>query len=252
MTVELYAFDCGQLSMPAGTFLEGEEGTMKVPVPAFLIKHPKGNVLFDSGLHDKLRTDPLGYFGEDLNAMVEVHYRGDEAIEACLESIDVGVSNVSHLVNSHLHFDHCGGNCKITDAPVVIQKKEWEWATKSEADLGYYASDYQTGQDIKTVQGEFDIFGDNSVVCLPTYGHTPGHQSLRVRTERGEFVLTGDACYLRRTLEELHMPGVLFDREDAIASLHRIRALQSRGAQIVYGHDPELWPGIVKAPERMG
>ena len=252
MTVELYAFDCGQLSMPAGTFLEGEEGIMTVPVPAFLIKHRKGNVLFDSGLHDKLRTDPLGYFGEDLNAIVEVHYRGDEAIEACLESIDVGVSDVSHLVNSHLHFDHCGGNCKITDAPVVIQKKEWEWATKSEPDLGYYTSDYQTGQDIKTVQGEFDIFGDNSVVCLPTYGHTPGHQSLRVRTERGEFVLTGDACYLRRTLEELHMPGVLFDREDAIASLHRLRALQSRRAQIVYGHDPELWPGIVKAPERMG
>ena len=252
MTGELYAFDCGQLTMPTGTFLENEEGMMTVPVPAFLVKHAKGTVLFDSGLHDKLRSDPLDYFGADLNALVDVHYRGDEAIEACLAAIDIDVADVSHLVNSHLHFDHCGGNCKITAAPILVQKREWEWATKSEPDLGYYPTDYVTGQDIQQVDGEYDIFGDASVVCLPTYGHTPGHQSLRVRTERGEFVLTGDACYLRRTLEELHMPGVLYDREGALASLHKLRDLQSRGAAIVYGHDPEFWTSVVKSPKRMG
>ncbi len=251
MTVELYAFDCGQLTMPTGTFLENEEGMMTVPVPAFLIKHAKGTVLFDSGLHDKLRSDPLDYFGADLNELVEVHYRGDEAIEACLAAVDIDVADVSHLVNSHLHFDHCGGNCKITDAPIVVQKKEWAWATKSEPDLGYYPTDYVTGQDIQQVNGEYDIFGDASVVCMPTYGHTPGHQSLRVRTGVREFVLTGDACYLKRTLDELHMPGVLYDREGAVASLHKLRDLQSRGAEIVYGHDPDFWPSVVKAPQRM-
>jgi len=249
--VELYAFDCGQLTMPTGTFLENEEGSMTVPVPAFLIKHPKGSVLFDSGLHDQLRTDPLSYFGEELNALVEVHYHQNETVEACLSRIDVDVSDISHLVNSHLHFDHCGGNCKITSAPVIVQKKEWEWATKSEPDLGYYPSDYQTGQDNQQDNGEHDIFGDASVVCLPTYGHTPGHQSLRVRTENTEFVLTGDACYLRQTLENLHLPGVLYNREDARASLRTLRELQSRGAKIIYGHDPEFWPSVIKAPERM-
>ena len=49
---------------------------------------------------------------------------------------------------------------------------------------------WNTGQHIRTVDGEHDLFGDGTVVCRPTYGHTPGHQSLRVRTEKaGEFVL---------------------------------------------------------------
>ena len=135
VSVELYAFDCGQLTMPTGTFLENEEGIMTVPVPAFLIRHPKGCVLFDSGLHDELQADPLDYFGQELNALVTVHYRKDEAIESCLSEIDFDVSDISFLVNSHLHFDHCGGNCKITSAPVIVQRKEWEWATKSEPDL---------------------------------------------------------------------------------------------------------------------
>ena len=252
MTVELYAFDCGHLTMPLGMLLAGEHGLMTVPVPAFLIKHARGNVLFDSGLHEQLLHDAPAYLGEKLNAVFGVHYRGDEAIAACLERVDIDVTGISHLVNSHLHFDHCGGNCRIPNAAVVVQKKEWEWATKSEPELGYYRTDYVTGQDVRTVDGEYDIFGDGSVVCIPTYGHTPGHQSLKVQTASGEFVLTGDACYLRRTLEQLHLPTILFDREQAIASLHKLRALQSRGARIIFGHDPTTWEEVVRAPARLG
>ena len=92
------------------------------------------------------------------------------------------------------------------------------------------------------------MFGDGSVTCIPTYGHTLGHQALRVRLAGGDVVLAADACYLRRTLEELHLPPVVRDREAMLASLRHLRALRERGARIFYGHDPELWAGMPQAP----
>lgn len=59
---------------------------------------------------------------------------------------------------------------------------------------GYIPDDYDQGHDVQTVDGEHDVFGDGSVVCVPTPGHTPGHQSLKLRGKRCEHLLCGDAC----------------------------------------------------------
>lgn len=101
------------------------------------------------------------------------------------------------------------------------------------------------------IDGEHDVFGDGAVVCFPTHGHTPGHQSLRVRIGNDAVVLTGDACYLRRTLENLHLPTAAYDREQMLESLRRLRTLRDRGAVIITGHDPELWKTIPQAPESL-
>jgi glyoxylase-like metal-dependent hydrolase (beta-lactamase superfamily II) len=104
------------------------------------------------------------------------------------------------------------------------------------------------GTTTPDIDGEHDLFGDGRVVCIPTYGHTPGHQSLRVRLDTQEIVLTADACYLRRTLEEMLLPTVAHDREAMLASLRQLRRLQERGARIFYGHDPEFWATVPQAP----
>lgn len=252
MIAEIYAFECGQLTMPLAIFFENaDDGTMRAPIPSFLIKHPKGTVLFDTGLNEVIKTDPVGYMGERLAGITEVHFSDGEEIASRLETVDIDIERIDFVVNSHLHFDHCGCNDKVVNAPVIIQKREWDWATKPEPDGGYVRSDYDTGQDMKIIEGEYDLFGDGSVVCIPTYGHTPGHQSLKIQTAKGEYVLTGDACYLRKTLEELALPGVMHDREQTIASLNKFRELQARGAQIIYGHDPEFWPSLPKGPEQV-
>lgn len=253
MTAELYAFECGKLTMPLAIFFEdADDGMFCAPVPSFFIRHPKGTVLFDTGLNEVTRSDPAGYLGEQLAGMTTVHYEAGEEIGTRLEAIDIDIERVDFVVNSHLHFDHCGCNRCVSNARVIVQKREWEWATKDETEGGYVRSDYDTGQDVKAIDGEHDIFGDGSVVCIPSYGHTPGHQSLKVRTASGEFVLTGDACYVKRTLEELALPGVMHDREQMLASLHMFRDLQARGARIVYGHDPEFWETLPKGPDRLG
>jgi hypothetical protein len=60
---------------------------------------------------------------------------------------------------------------------------------------GYNSRDFDLGHNLRLVDGEHDVFGDGSVVCLPTPGHTAGHQSLRVRLDSGDVVLAADACY---------------------------------------------------------
>jgi N-acyl homoserine lactone hydrolase len=86
------------------------------------------------------------------------------------------------------------------------------------------------------------------VVCIPTWGHTPGHQSLRVRTDKGEIVLTGDSCYFCRTLRERRLPARVFNREQMLASLDRLEALEKGGAKLIFGHDAEFWNSVPQAP----
>ncbi len=233
-------------------FLAGETGRLRVPVPCFLIDHPKGKVLFDTGLHPATQSDPAARLG--LAAQVfDVDFRSGEDVAARLTSLEIDPDAIRYLVNSHLHFDHTGGNATIPSAQLVVQRAEWE--AGHDADLirkNYYdPKDYDTGHDVLMVDGEYDLFGDGRVVCIPTYGHTPGHQSLRVRLDSREVVLTGDACYLRRTLEAMHLPSIVYDENGMRASLQRLRALRDAGAQIFYGHDPEFWMTVPQAPLAM-
>jgi N-acyl homoserine lactone hydrolase len=65
-------------------------------------------------------------------------------------------------------------------------------------------------------------------------------------------ILASDACYLRRTLEELHLPSIVHDEAAMLASLRRLRTLRDAGARIVYGHDPDDWATVPQAPAALG
>ncbi len=252
MSVQLFALTCGRLTIPYGFLLEGAKGRITVPVPSYLIVHPRGKVLFDSGLNLAARGDALGYLGEAGLRYATFHFEPGEEIAARVAALEVAPGEITHLVNSHLHYDHAGGNAQLPNADVWVQRREWEHARAlPDDDPGYRKRDFDTGQRLRLVDGEHDLFGDASVVCFPTHGHTPGHQSLRVRAERGEYVLCGDACYLRESLEKLHAPGVIADREAALAVLRRFREMQVAGARIMYGHDPEFWKTVPQGPERL-
>jgi N-acyl homoserine lactone hydrolase len=247
--MRLVAFTCGWLTGPTATFLAGEPGRLRVPVPCFLIEHPRGLVLFDSGLHPDTQRDPATRLGRAARVF-EVEFQPGEEVAARLAALEVDVTRIRYLINSHLHFDHTGGNATVPNAQMVVQRQEWE--AGHDPDLVrrnfYDPKDYTTGHDVLAVDGEHDLFGDGRVVCLPTPGHTPGHQSLRVRLDGAEIVLAADACYLRQTLEALHLPAILHDPEAALASLHRLRSLRAAGARIIYGHDPAFWATVPQAP----
>ena len=253
MTVQLYAFTCGFVTVPTAWLLVGETGHLTVPVCSYLISHPKGNVVFDTGLHVDTQTDQISYIGAEFHKYEQCHFQPGEEISERLKQMQISPESVNYVVNSHLHFDHCGGNGLLPNADIIVQYKELEHAQSGEGGPGYISNDWDTGQSFHVIDGEYDLFGDGSVVILPTYGHTPGHQSLKVQTELGgEFILCGDACYLKDNLDQLRMPGIVADSGATLAVLKRFQEMQQRGATIVYGHDPEQWKLLPKGPERLG
>jgi len=251
--MKLYAMTTGWLTGSMAGFLAGGQGRIKVPIPCYLIDHPRGRVLFDSGMHPDVATDPAGRLGMAAT-LFEADYQPNQDVRGRLATLDVDAGRVDYLVNSHLHFDHAGGNASVPNARLVVQRREWEAGHDPDLRARNYFDprDYDLGHDVLQVDGEHDLFGDGSVVCVPTHGHTPGHQSLRVRLDGGDVVLAGDACYLRRTLDELRLPSVVYDEAQMLDSLHRLRALQASGARIFYGHDPEFWASVPQAPVAVG
>jgi len=243
--MRLHALTCGWLEGPLGNFLAGEHGRIRVPVPCFLIEHPRGLVLFDTGMHQQTQRDPAARLG-GIATVYTVHFAPGEEVAARLAALGFAAERIDTLINSHLHFDHTGGNAQIANARLVVQRREWEAGHQADqiTKQFYNPLDYQLGHDVRLVDGEHDLFGDGRVVCLPTYGHTPGHQSLRVRLDSGDVVLTADACYLRRTLEALHLPGVVDDPEAMRRTLLRFRQLRDAGARLILGHDPDEWAAV--------
>ncbi len=247
--VRLFAMTCGWLSADLRMMLAGKEGTIRFPVPAYLIEHPKGRVLFDTGLHPESQHNPHGRIGE-LAKFFQVEFRPGEDIRSRLEQLEIDSGRIDYVINSHLHFDHTGGNELVPNARIVIQQREWEAGHLPELieANAFNPNDYEHGHLVKQVNGEFDLFGDGTVVTVPTFGHTPGHQSLKVKLTGGEVVLAADACYLRQTLEDMHLPELVYDRAQMINSILLLRKLQRSGARIFYGHDPSFWRQVPQAP----
>jgi N-acyl homoserine lactone hydrolase len=230
--------DCGWLVTQERTLVDGgSTDPLRIPVPAWLVRHERGDVVFDAGLHPSLADGPDG-----LGAMAKL-FRPELArggsIGDRLPEHGVDPTGRFDVVVSHCHFDHVGGLCELPNARLVVHRDEWSAATSGETANtgGYDRSLHDLGHDVLEVDGAFDLFGDGSVVTMPTPGHTCGHQSLRVMTENGPLVLTADACYFSHTLDDEVLPPFAFDREQQLHSLGLLRRERAAGARIVPGHD---------------
>lgn len=239
--VLVYAFTCGHITLPTTYFVDDGVGKTRVPACVFLIDHPVGLALFDTGFSDRF-VDMEGGLGKIVD-MPEEH-----PIAARLEALEVDPANIEWVINSHLHLDHAGGNRMLPNATVVVQESEWDFGSAGE-DGAYAAEDFDTGQPVKKVRGEFDLFGDGTVTVFPTPGHTPGHQSCRVKTATGDAVLAGDCCNFRRSLDEMRLPEQVYNADHYRGSLEALSALRLAGATIFYGHDPDFWASVPQAKQ---
>jgi glyoxylase-like metal-dependent hydrolase (beta-lactamase superfamily II) len=238
--VRLFGFTVGYVHLPVSYFLKGEQGQVKAPVTAYLIDHPEGFVLFDTGLGGRFER-PVGAV---LDGFIDLE-EGDR-IDTRLRAIGVEPADIRYIIVSHLHTDHAGGNAYFPNAEVIVQESELDFA-RVEADGMLYAIDeFDTGQPFRKLHGECDLFGDGTVVIFPTLGHTPGHQSARVRTDGGDIVLTGDCCSYRRTLAEFHLPEQCHNVDDFVATLKKLSAMEKKGARVFPSHDADFWAGVPK------
>jgi N-acyl homoserine lactone hydrolase len=231
------ALDCGWLRTQQRTLIGG--GTtdlMEIPVPAWLVRHGDDVVVFDAGLHPSLAesSEPLGRMSKLFQPMLPEH----GSVGPRLEQHDVDPNGSFTVVVSHTHFDHVGGLCEMPNARIVVNSDEWAFAMAAGQEGGFDTTLVDLGHDVTTVSGEHDLFGDGAVTCIPTPGHTCGHQSLRVVTADGPVILTSDACYFTHTLDDEILPPFGFDRDLQRRSLAKLRDARDNGTRIVPGHDP--------------
>ena len=241
-------FSTGSMTSALGGFLKGTQGELTYPVPVFLIEHPRGLVMVDAGLHRDLARDStrLG----SLTGRFRVHLArdGSDSARAQLTSTGFDPDQVDHIVVTHLHFDHAGGLVDFPNARLVVQAAEWSTRNDEQmvASGAYNPADLDHGHDLVEISGDHDLFGDGTVTCLLTDGHTAGHQSVKVRTETGTFVICGDCCYLKRTLTDEHLPPFAVERTRQLAAIRRMAREQQDGATLIFGHDPQQWDAIVR------
>ncbi len=217
--------------------ITGDRGTIAFPIVSWLIEHPDGLVLFDTGMHRELQTDVtrLGRSAE----FFRPDFSAGEEVSARLDQRDIRASDIDLMVFSHLHFDHAGGTEEIPDARIVVQEAEW-LAGHDEAliEQGIYSpTDYDHGHDVEAVNGQHDLFGDGRLRCIPTPGHTVGHQSLRIELDSGPVVLTGDCIYFEQMLQEMTVPRFGHDLEKQRRSMAELAALRADGCRLLFGHD---------------
>jgi len=241
VAIKLIPIENGWMSCETGIMCEGGQGRSTFPVSCWVIEHEKGTVLFDSGFHPELLSD-LNRIGAAAT-LFDIDIPAGQNLKKLLADQGIDCSAIDYLVMSHLHFDHCGGTVQIPNARIIVQKEEWEAGNDSKwIDAGVYnPADFDLGHNIQKIEGQHDIFGDGTVVCIPTPGHTAGHQSLRVELGSGPVVLTSDCAYWQEMLDELLVPPHGFDRERQKESMKTLKSMRDLGCKLIFGHDAEQW-----------
>jgi N-acyl homoserine lactone hydrolase len=253
--VQIFALCGGYLELARESMIrDAPPSRWTVPISCFLIVHPRGRLLFDTGLHCETMTNMLGRYGEERARRFGVHSKTGDDVVSQLGRLGLQPADVSHVANSHWHFDHCGGNEFFPEATILVQQREMTAARSPEVlAAGRYRPsppDFDHPLRYQPLDGEHDVFGDGAVVLFPTYGHTPGHQPLLVRSSRDtRVVFTADACYTRENMDRDILPTVVWDESEMSHALRRLRDLRDKqGARTVYGHDPEQWQTLAQAP----
>ncbi len=259
--IRLYMFEGGVGEVPLqGWAFGAPAGEMiRVPHPWFLITHPRGNVVIDGGPAAEAAVNAKAHWGV-IAETATLFMRPDQAVVPMLEKLGIDLASIRWVVQSHLHVDHSGAVAAIGSFPnaeVLVTRTEYEWAhaPDSLAGIAYCKADYvKPGIEWFTLEETddgYDLFGDGTLRCWRTPGHSPGHQSFEVTLGSGEtYLLLADAANSMDHFAGRVLPGVMISSVETIRSVRKLRRLAWRSQAIVVpGHDPELWPSFRQAPE---
>src|SRR5215471_11585252 len=264
--MKLYLFTSQQLDIAKSALSSAATGDDKILIPVgfYLIKHPKGNILFDTGDNDRIITDQT-YWGP-MAAMLDRGVKADLAIDTQLDKIGIKPTDINYVILGHMHLDHAGNVGKFPNATIVVQRDEIVnafWPPKSYGGP-YISADFEmlrapTGstsigrQPTIELNGDLDLFGDGSVYIHRAAGHTPGSQLAVVRLPKtGTVILTSDTCYLPENLAKDTLPsiGLTYDPTEMLngyAYIKRIRDTEK--GDVLMAHDAEGFKAHKHSPE---
>ena len=231
------------------------ERPVAIPTFSVLIDHQDGLFLFDTGF-DLHHFEGLA--GKGTAAATQTL---EQTLPAQLKLLGLSPDDVTHVVNSHYHFDHCGGNKHCRHATTICHACELEssldpypFETMAYSDRSFLPEIEGPGSlDIYTPYFE-TLRGDQEIAAglhlFETPGHTEGHYCMMVKLEgRRPMMFTGDACYSQKGLDLMAIPSAHVDPVRSYQSLEKLKSLSEKhDAEIFFSHDEVNYPKYRKAP----
>jgi len=215
---------------------------IELPVSCFLLRHPQGNILFDSGCHPAVTTDAEARWGALAKYVVPIGKPEENLIDD-LGGVGLSLADIDAVVNSHLHPDHCGCNEFFKQATMIVHARELDAVQEPGAEArGYVRADWDHPRRMDILERERDLFGDGRIVLLPLPGHTPGMTGLLATLDRsGAMLLASDAVSLRIHLDRDVVPKNTWNTDLFRRSMGEIRRIERSGAAVICGHDLAQW-----------
>jgi glyoxylase-like metal-dependent hydrolase (beta-lactamase superfamily II) len=229
-----------------------DKNRIRLGLGCLLVKTPRGKwVLVDTGLSDKYDKDPkfLKIYGVE---------RSSTLFDA-LKARGLSPSDVSVVINTHLHFDHCGGNTRLEGgklvpafprAKYIIQKDEWYDATHPHErnQASYLPENFACLEEagvLQLVDGEFEL--EPGFKVIRSGGHTRGHQCALIEQDGGAALFLGD---LVPTRSHVPLPWVmsydLYPVDSLEAKRRLLRLAEERRWTLLFQHDPRGMAGTLE------
>lgn len=265
---KVYLLDGGTLVIDGfhAFWNRGPGGEFRFPTYAVLVEHEDGRYIFDTG-YDYDHVQKVLPFEKPQQTE-------EQTIPGQLALLSLKPQDIDFVINSHYHFDHCGGNKHLTEACTVCHATELEVCACPQPFemLGYSDLSFSpevarkraeaTGGEAPAGEPDIDIYtprfetvtGDQEIAkglwLFETPGHTAGHYSMMVELAgRRPMLFTADACYSKKNMDMMCISSFHLDPVASIESMRRLKELaEKHDAELFYSHDPESWPDYVKAP----
>lgn len=236
--------------------LRGARHRVWLPVFTYLIEHPGGKILVDTGWHTDVRTDRKKHLSWQLDLASKAVLPPGEAVTEQLAALGLSPAELDTVLLTHLDVDHVSGLKLVKDAKTICANA----AELEAADRGglRYRRKLWEGVPIQplpmTHTGvgpngmSFDVFGDGSVQFVDLSGHSDGTTGVLLQNGGRFVILTADACYNRKNWEQLRLQGITTNREKALRALEWVRKMSREPgcAEILATHDPEIRPHTIE------
>lgn len=220
-----------------------------IPVSMWIIDHPKGLVVFDTGNNVEVTKNCVAYWNEGTCNFLKPSQTRADTIDMQLKKQGYSVDKVKVVVTSHAHLDHAGNVKMFPNAIHVFQKAElyqgW-WPEQFQGRTGppFVMADLEgtRGFNFLELDGDYDLFGDGSVMILSTPGHTLGHQSMKVTTKAGNsYLISQDAIWMQENLDG-HPAGLNFSVQAYTNSVNRLKYMRDlQQIPIFMAHDQDQY-----------
>jgi glyoxylase-like metal-dependent hydrolase (beta-lactamase superfamily II) len=250
-SLRLYVFDCGTLDIPDPSpyrLRKEDLATVMMSAPCFLVAHPKGTLMWDTG------PVPDGNFKPGGGPATMRYATSTRPLTARLAEVGYAPADIKYLALSHFHWDHVG-NCNLfAGATWLVPKAERDIMFADPPSPRTEPANFSALKNSKTIfitKDDYDVFGDKTVVIKSAPGHSPGHQVLFLKLAKtGPVLLSGDLYHYPEERKLQKIPATEFNADQTIASRAAIEAfLKKTGAQLWIQHDYTANSKLRKAPE---